>query len=182
MASIATAEFKAWMDKMLQVAMPTAAELIDDGHEVSPHIMVFDHEWNMAYVAVRMNDINDKNVTAALHRHLSTRPGLVAGAVLVSETWQLSVPKTTSEEDKAALSRMRRSEEGISEHPDRTEAMMWSALRGDMQLLAFAPIKTNKKTGKRYLGKPTILDVADHAVDGRMVADPGASEDRHTKH
>lgn len=152
---------------MLDILVGFARERYDGGHNVLPHILVCERgSENIAYLPVKMDTPLQKTVTARLQKDLAADLQLVAGVILVSEVWQLSVAK----DDKKALDLMK-SKKGISDNPDRTEALLWSCMRGDMQMMAIANVE-RPAIGTPIINTPKVFDVAGDGHVGRLTGQP----------
>jgi hypothetical protein len=87
----------------------------------------------------------------------------VAGAILLTETWTISVEK---EED------LGRPHGSLEHHPDRQEALMLNALRGSMQLVGLWKInRTDKKLEPIALVDPMkgVSGGGGEGMEGRFV-------------
>lgn len=154
-------DFRAWFEARLVALHMWAANLVETGRTVQPGIIVFRADDEMAFMPVDLDSIAAKNTAAALHRLTATTPMAREGAIFVSEIWILTDPP------KDEVERLRTDRDGIAHHPKRTEAVLWSALRGERQLFAKSDI--SRKPNR--LGPWTISDPRRAFSSGRLIAD-----------
>lgn len=151
------AAFRAWFERELRHLHQTASEWITAGKTVPPVFLVFGDDNECAIFPVpSFANVTDKNRVAALHWLL----GKAGTAVFMSECWTLNA--TFSPED---AERLRTSKEGIEHDPERTESVMWSAIKGKRQLIALAPILRPSN----MLGPAKIIDSTEGRWRGRFV-------------
>lgn len=153
-------DFRQWFEARLVALHAWAAGIVTQGGEVHPAIIVIRDDGEIAYMPLSFDTIADKNIAAALHRMTASLPMGRDGAIMVSEAW--IAPGTA---DDPELERIKR--EGIADHPQRREIVMWSALRGERQLLAMARIDRAANRLQPF----EIIDPRREMLSGRMVAD-----------
>jgi hypothetical protein len=143
-----------------------------------PMLLVFGPENKaLAVPFLDFGDIGSKNTVVALQKRMTMMPpDIMPGVVFVSETWVVGGDRL-SQEQIDALDDYRKTHDGIADHPDRREALMFNAMRrgysdGDiMQLMVMYEIdRTNQKLVFKYMIDPQ--DPAQGMHDGRMIHDP----------
>jgi hypothetical protein len=160
----ASDDFKKWLDGLLPTLRGMAQETLNIDKQMIPHLLVCSYKSEILMMPVTLSTVEEKNMVAGLHQHLAEKAGIIAGVIFVTETWMLEIDKDKDPEEYARKSR---SKEGIEHEPNKTEAVMWNAIRGEMQLMAFAKIT---RSGNSVTLEPTtILDAAKSGAEGRMV-------------
>lgn len=160
---VATDEFRQWFQNALALQlMPVDRQIIKRGSEVTPKLLVFDHQHRLTVVPILdFANSADKDHLVALQQSIGARVDLVLAAVLVNECWMVKGANAKEAYRMAP-----------SKHPKRIEVMVYNAIRGDMQLLAHCEINRADQS----LGAPEIVDTAGWAA-GRMVL--GDNRPRH---
>jgi hypothetical protein len=152
-------DFRAWFEARLVKLHTWASELVAKGRQVSPALIVFNLDDQMGLMPLPFDTVGDKNMAAALHRWTATLSIARDGVIMVGEAWLAP----SLDADEAEHTRIHR--EGISNHPERTEAVVWNALRGERQLFAMAEIVRPHNR----LGALQFIDPRRELMSGRMV-------------
>jgi hypothetical protein len=160
-------DFRKWLDKLLPKLIDGAQKIVSSGDQHSPMLLVCGYGGEVMPVGVAdFGSIESKDVVAGLQKSLARNVDAVAGVIFISEIWTLISDDRKSVDD---YTKGRPAEEGISEHPDRKEAVMFSVIHGSEQIMAICLI--DPKT--RKLAAPHILDnrAKDSFITGRMAVD-----------
>jgi hypothetical protein len=147
-------DFRAWFDERLKPLHEWAAGIIGRGLEVEPCVVVFGPDDTLQVLPLDFESIAKKNIAVDLHQLLARLGG---SPIMMSEAWMVA---NMSAADAAVT-------KSLEDHPDRFEAIIWNALRGDRQLLAHARINRPDNT----LGEIVVIDPRRELLSGRMAAD-----------
>jgi hypothetical protein len=153
-AVLATPEFKQWFEDLLQALLPQTRQIVATGEEHKPMLFIVSHDGQIAIQTVHPFDsIEDKERTVFLQRFLANKQEMIAGVVFVCEAWAATVDSYPTG--------------SISQHPNRTEVIQFSAMRGGEQLIASYPIKRPGNILAEDEGK--LIDPVDLGAEGRFV-------------
>jgi hypothetical protein len=161
-------DFRQWFDDLLPKLIKVSQAIMDTGEEVTPMLLIYGHKENqLVPVAIpQFGDTDSKNLVAGLQKSLAEDVVNVAGVVFISEIWTVRSDHKGAQEE---LDKYLKEHSGITEHPDRTEAVMINAMHGSEQLMAICDFDEKKK-----LAEPRIMSNRDKGwhASGRMVLDP----------
>ena len=142
---IATPEFKQWLEHIMNdVNVFGLTKEFSEGIEgtMTPHILVIDEHENIAMMPIELTTSEQKTTMFGLHKHLARDPNIAKGAIMISEMWIKLVSKEEFNDTR---------HKSIADDPERGEALMFNARRGEMQLVGMAPIV--REDGKKKVGK-----------------------------
>lgn len=190
----ATDEFRKWFDQFLAKWKDFVVERLAEGKGIESHMMVvkkdgLDLANGYAFIPCPFTSPTSKAIVFDLQKTLAREIELVDAVVVVTEAWMLSSDSIEgTKEERAAKMEELQKRGSIHDHPDRTECVIWSAMRGTQQLMATAPIDVDASlseldmdsgrlkhlAGFKTLGAIVIVDPHDNAegtpaMKGRMI-------------
>jgi len=161
----ADGDFKQWFERISERVLALASQIIfDKGEMHAPMLLVFNKgSTDMIPLLLDFSTLQCKSIEAAKHRYVASQTDLCDGAIMVTEAWTLALEKGKRRKDYP---------DSLEHAQGRREMLMFSAMRGRMQLLALYEI--NRKT-KQFENRQ-LVDPTDEHSTGRMILN------RPTKH